>query len=230
MASAEETIRRQLEALQDTGYRDFQRRLLPNIPPERVIGVRTPALRRLAGTLAGTPLAQDFLQSLPHPYYEENNLHAFLIERMRGYPQALAAVQAFLPWVDNWATCDQMSPKAFAGHQAELLPVIRRWLASEHVYTVRCGIGMLMRWYLGEAFSSEYPALVAAVPSGEYYISMMQAWYFATALAFQWDAVLPYLEQGKLERTTHNRAIQKAVESYRITDAQKTCLRALRRR
>ena len=219
-----DAIRAQLFALQDKEYQIFNSRLMPTLPPETVIGVRVPLLRRLAKRLAGTPEAETFLQCLPHFYYEENALHAFLLEAVRDYGAALEATEHFLPYVDNWA----VSPKVFAQHKPEWLPVIRRWLGSDQAYTVRYGIGMLMRYYLDDAFQPEYLAWVAAVHSEEYYINMMRAWYFATALAKQPAAALPWLTDKRLDVWTHNKTIQKAVESYRIPPEQKQALRALR--
>ncbi len=221
-------VRMRLFALQDTAYRDFQSRLIPTAAPASVIGVRTPALRALAKELRGQPEVQPFLRALPHLYFEENQLHAFLLEQERDFAAALAGVETFLPYVDNWATCDQLSPAVFQKNRRALLPAIYRWLASGKTYTVRFGIGMLMRYFLEEDFTPAYPALVAAVPGEDYYIRMMAAWYFATALAKQYDAVIGYLENKKLPRWTHNRTIQKAVESYRLTGEQKTYLRTLR--
>ena len=228
METEVQAVREQLFGLQDETYRDFQSALMPTVPKEKVIGVRTPALRKLAKQLAGTPQAEMFLRSLPHDYYEENNLHTFLIETIRDYGTALAATERFLPYVDNWAVCDSFSPKVFAQHKPELLPAIRRWLGSDQVYTVRYGIGMLMRYYLDDAFRPEYLAWAAAVHSEEYYVNMMRAWYFATALAKQPAAALPWLTEKRLDVWTHNKTIQKAVESYRIPPEQKQALRALR--
>lgn len=222
---AERLIRERLFAKQDSEYRDFHSKLIPTIDKETVIGVRTPVLRKLAKELSGTPEADAFLRCLPHQYYEENNLHAFLLEEIRDYETCLAEVDRFLPFVDNWATCDSMAPKIFKKHLPELLPQIRIWLDSERTYTVRYGIGMLMRYYLDEEFSPEYPKMVAQIESEEYYIRMMAAWYFATALAKQYDQVLPYIEEQRLEPWTHNKTIQKAVESYRITPEQKAFLK-----
>lgn len=221
----EQSVQAQLLAMQDLKYRDFQCRLMPTVPPETVIGVRTPALRKYAKAFAKTPESAEFLKILSHSYYEENNLHGFLIESMKDYGQAVAALDAFLPYVDNWATCDLMRPRVFQKHLPELLGDIRRWMASDHPYTVRFGIEMLMTFYLDEHFCPEYLDWVAAVESGEYYVNMMVAWYFATALAKQYAAALPYIEGRRLEPWTHNKAIQKAIESYRITDAQKGYLR-----
>ena len=221
-------IQKQLFALQDKGYQAFHSRLMPTVPPEKVIGVRTPVLRKLAKQLAGTPQAEVFLRSLPHDYYEENNLHAFLIESIRDYGAALAETEKFLPYIDNWATCDCFCPKVFAKHKAELLAHIRRWLDSGKVYTMRYAMEMLMRYYLDEAFQPEYLAWVAGVHSEEYYLNMMRAWYFATALAKQPEAALPWLTEKRLDVWTHNKTIQKAVESYRIPDEMKRQLRGLR--
>ena len=215
-----EIIRAQLFALQDEAYRTFHSALMPTVPPETVIGVRVPALRRLAKQLAGTAQAEVFLQALPHGYYEENNLHAFLIELIRDYDRALAETEAFLPCINNWATCDKK----------ELLVPIRRWLDSGDAYTVRYGMEMLMRYYLDDAFRPEYLEWVADVRSTEYYINMMRAWYFATALAKQPDAALPWLTEKRLDLWTHNKAIQKAVESRRIPPGMKQLLRSLRSR
>ena len=223
-----DAIRAQLFALQDKEYQVFYSRLMPTLPPETVIGVRVPLLRKLAKQLADTPEAEAFLQELPHFYCEENALHAFLLEPVRDYGTALAATERFLPYVDNWAVCDCFSPKVFAQHKPELLPAIRRWLGSDQVYTVRYGIGMLMRYYLDDAFRPEYLAWVAAVHSEEYYVNMMRAWYFATALAKQPAAALPWLTDKRLDVWTHNKTIQKAVESRRIPPEQKQALRALR--
>lgn len=213
---------------QDPAYQAFQSKLMPTVDPETVIGVRTPALRKLAKELARMPLAEDFLRQLPHRYYEENNLHGLLISSIPNYGPTVAALEAFLPYVDNWATCDLLSPKAFRDHPPELPGQIRRWVGDPHPYTVRFGLGMLLSFYLDEDFRPEYLALAAGVRREEYYVRMMVAWYFATALAKQYDAALPYLVGRRLDRWTHNKTIQKAVESYRITPEQKTYLRSLR--
>lgn len=220
-------IMERLFALQDREYQAFQSKLMPTVPPETVIGVRTPLLRKLAKELAGTPQAESFLQSLPHNYYEENNLHAFLLERIRDYDTALTKTKKFLPYINNWATCDCFCPKVFARHKAELLDPIRQWLGSDQLYTVRYAMGLLMRYYLDEEFRPEYLAWVAGVHSEEYYLNMMRAWYFATALAKQYDKILPFIEKQKLDVWTHNKTIQKAIESYRITPEQKEYLRGL---
>lgn len=219
-------IQKQLFALQDLTYRDFHAKLIPTIDRQFIIGVRTPALRRLAKSLVGTKEAALFLQALPHTYYEENNLHAFLIEQIKDPPALFAALDAFLPFVDNWATCDSLRPPLFKKHPAALLPHVEGWLSSGDVYTVRYGIGMLLSYYLDEQFDPLYLERVAAIRSEEYYIRMMVAWYFATALAKQYEAALPFITARRLEPWTHNKSIQKAIESYRITPEQKAYLRA----
>ena len=228
MSSVEKAVQAQLLALQDENYQAFQKRLLPNIAPDTMIGIRTPALRKFAKEFSKTPEAAEFLKILPHKYYEENNLHGFLIETIKDYGQVIAALDAFLPYVDNWATCDQMRPKVFARHLPELREQIKVWMSSSHTYTIRFGIEMLMSFYLDEQFQPEYLDWVAGVRSEEYYVNMMIAWFFATALAKQYDAALPYLQECRLAPWTHNKAIQKAVESYRISDEQKVYLRSLK--
>lgn len=217
-----------LFGLQDLKYRDFHSRLMPGINKDTIIGIRTPVLRKFAKEFAGTTKAETFLQELPHQYYEENNLHMMLLAGIKEYEKCVCEVERFLPYINNWATCDSPAPKCFAKHKEELLPKIRTWMASDHTYTIRYGIEMLMNLYLEEDFKPEYPKLVVAVQSEEYYVNMMIAWYFATALAKQWDAVLPYLEARKLSPWVHRKTIQKAVESYRITDEQKIYLKSLR--
>lgn len=217
-----------LFGLQDLAYRDFQAKLIPTVDPETVIGVRTPVLRKLARELAKCEDIQPFLDALPHRYFDENNLHAFLIELCRDFDRTVALLDAFLPYVDNWATCDLCSPKVFAKHLPELLTHIERWTASSETYTIRFGLGMLMRYYLDDAFQTSYLDLAVSLRSEEYYVNMMIAWYFATALAKQYDATLPYLEQRRLEPWTHNKAIQKAIESRRLTPEQKGYLKSLK--
>ena len=217
-----------LFGLQDLKYRDFHSRLMPGIDKDTIIGIRTPVLRKFAKEFAGTTEAETFLQELPHQYYEENNLQMMLLAGIKEYEKCVCEVERFLPYINNWATCDSPAPKCFAKHKEELLPKIRTWMVSDHTYTIRYGIEMLMNLYLEEDFKPEYPKLAAAVQSEEYYVNMMIAWYFATALAKQWDAVIPYLEQRKLSPWVHRKTIQKAVESYRITDEQKIYLKSLR--
>lgn len=223
-----EEIRQRLFELQDVSYRDFQVKLIPTVETESMIGVRTPALRKLAREYGRREDIGEFLQDLPHRYFDENQLHAFIISGIKDFETCIMYVEKFLPYVDNWATCDQMSPTVFKKKRQELLPYIREWVKSDRTYTVRFGIGMLMQHYLDEDFDPSYPEMVAGIKSEEYYISMMIAWYFATALAKQYDTVLPYIEEKRLDSQTHNRAIQKAVESYRITQEQKAYLKTLK--
>lgn len=225
-----EFIREQLFALQDTEYRNFHAKLMPTVNPDRIIGVRTPELRKLAKKLWKQGETDTFMQELPHHYYEENNLHGFFIEQIKDYDACIDALNAFLPHVDNWATCDMMSPKVLGKNKGRLLAQIKTWLDSEHTYMIRFAIGMLMRHFLDEDFEEIYLDMVADIESGEYYVNMMRAWYFATALAKQYAAVLPLIENRRLDVWTHNKAIQKAVESNRITPEQKNCLRSLKRK
>ena len=225
---SEDRICGRLFALRDETYGDFSAKLIPTADRDRIIGVRTPALRALAKELAGTAEAEEFLRALPHPYLEENHLHAFLIERIRDYDACVAALDAFLPFVDNWATCDCMSPACFKKQHARLIRDVRRWLDSDALYTVRFGLRMLMNHFLDGDFRPEYLDWAAEPETEAYYLRMMQAWYFATALAKQYEAALPFLESRRLEAWTHNKAIQKAVESYRNSDGQKAYLRTLR--
>ncbi len=224
----DEEIQNELFLQQEKGYRDFQAKLLPTVDKETVIGVRTPALRKFAKQLVKREDVRDFLGVLPHRYFDENQLHAFIISEIKDFDSCMTEVERFLPYVDNWATCDQLSPKVFKKHRQKLLERIREWIGSEHTYTVRFAIGMLMQHFLDEDFDPAYPEMVAAVRSEEYYINMMIAWYFATALAKQYECVLPYIENKRLAPWTHNKAIRKSVESYRITPEQKDYLRSLK--
>ena len=221
-------ILERLMALQDVGYRDFHRKLVPTMEPEKVIGVRTPELRQLAREIVRAGEAEAFLACLPHEYFEENQLHAFIISNIKEYDECLRRVREFLPYVDNWATCDQLLPKVFRKHRRELLQEIRGWLKSGETYTVRFAIGMLMSHFLDEDFDNAYLDMVAGIRSEEYYINMMIAWYFATALAKQYEAALPYIEEKRLDTWTHNKAIQKAIESRRVSSEHKDCLRGLK--
>jgi len=224
----EQEIRARMFAMQDQPYAEFQKKLIPNVDPDSFIGVRTPELRKLAKEMAKSGEGDAFLQALPHRYFDENQLHAFLISEEKDFERCIALVEAFLPYVDNWATCDQLSPKVLKKHHQELLQYIQKWLRSEHVYTVRFAVGMLLQHDLDEEFDPVYLKWVAGVRSDAYYVRMMIAWYFATALAKQYQAALPYIEKRRLEPWTHNKAIQKAIESYRITDEQKEYLKTLK--
>ncbi|MBO4229057.1 MAG: DNA alkylation repair protein [Clostridia bacterium] len=223
-------IQDELFRLQDPKYRSFQCKLIPTADPETIIGVRTPELRKLAKQLKGTAVADCFLHSLPHVFFDENQLHAFLLSYMRDYTSCLEAVQIFLPFVDNWATCDQLSPGVFRKNRETLLAPVRKWIDSGKTYPVRFGIGMLMQHYLDDRFDPSFPEIVASVHSEEYYVRMMIAWYFATALAKQYTAIVPFLEKFRLDPWVHNKAIQKATESYRISSEQKDYLRTLKRK
>ncbi len=221
-----EEIRENLFRLKDAEYRAFQMKLLPTVKPETVIGVRTPELRKIAREIVSREDLPAFLEGLPHLYFDENQLHAFVLSEMKDYDRCITALEHFLPYVDNWATCDQMSPKVFRKHKRDLLEHIKAWINSGESYTVRFGIGMLMEHYLDADFDPAYPGLVAAVQTDEYYVKMMVAWYFATALAKQYDAVLPYIEEKRLDTWTHNKTIRKALESYRIDPEKKAFLRS----
>ena len=221
-------IREMLLSLQDGKFAAFQARLIPNVAPERILGVRTPELRKLAKQLRGSSDAEAFLNTLPHEFFEENNLHAFLLCGIKDFERCVQAVEDFLPYVDNWATCDQLRPKAFARNRQALLPRIRSWLNSDRTYTRRFGIGMLMSHFLDEDFREEYLCWVSDIHSEEYYVNMMIAWYFATALAKQYRAALPYHENRRLDPWVHNKTIQKALESYRVSEEHKACLKTLK--
>ena len=224
-----EQMQKELFALQDLKYRDFHSKLLPGVDKEIIIGIRTPVLRKFAKEFSKRKEAEEFLQDFPHQYYEENNLHMMIITGIKDYDKCLEEIKKFVPYINNWATCDLPLPKCFGKHKEELFPQIREWIASDHTYTIRYGLGTLMSLYLDEDFKPEYLELVASVRSEEYYVNMMMAWYFATALAKQWEATVPYIEQRKLPQWVHRKTIQKAVESYRITSEQKTYLKSFRR-
>lgn len=227
----EQSIQNKLFALRDEGYRQFQAKLMPTVSPEAIIGVRTPALRRLAKEAYGGKDAKDFLGSLPHTYYDENNLHGALLEFISDFDAALDAVEKFLPYIDNWATCDMFCPKALRKEPVRLLEAIKRWLVSDHVYTVRYGLVRLTFWYLESSnFSPAILELAATVKNDDYYVQMAVAWLFSIALAKQWEATLPYFTEGRLDRWIHNKAIQKAIESHQLTPPQKEFLRSLKRK
>lgn len=225
-----EELRAELFANQDTKYRDFQSKLTPSIEQGTTIGVRTPALRKIAKAFAKRDDVEQFLQNLPHQYFDENQIHAFIIAEIKDFDQCISELQRFLPYVDNWATCDQMSPKSFKKHHNQLLPYLMEWIKSDDTYTVRFAIVTLMSQFLDDDFKSDYLDIVSSVKSDEYYINMAIAWYFATALAKQYDATISYIENGKLDQWTHNKSIQKAIESYRVTEEHKDYLRTLKRK
>ena len=224
----EQEIISELFRKQDAAYAALQIKILPTVDPDRIIGVRTPDLRSFAKTLFSDKGTDSFLACLPHRYFDEDQLHAFIISLEKDFEKCISDVKRFLPYIDNWATCDQLSPKAFKKEPEKLLPYIRKWVRSDHTYTVRFAIGMLMQHFLDARFSTDYADMVAGIRSEEYYINMMIAWYFATGLAKQYDRMLPYLENRKLGAWTHNKTIQKSIESYRISDQQKQYLRSLR--
>lgn len=223
-----ESILNRLLEMKEDSYADFQFKLTPTVPREKFIGVRVPKLRAYAKILKGTPEADGFLKELPHQYYDENMLHSLLLSQMKDFHACIEAVDRFLPYVDNWAVCDILSPKIFAKHKDELIVKIREWISSDETYTCRFGMEMLMSFYLDDDFKEEYLALPADVISDEYYVNMMIAWFFATALAKQWDSTVPYIESKRMGKWVHNKSIQKAIESYRITDEQKEYLRSLK--
>ena len=221
-------LHKELKKLQDEKYRDMQVKIIPNLEPSSIIGVRTPELKAMAKEILKSGDYKDFLNDLPHKYFEENQLHAFILSGMKDADECFEELEKFLPYVDNWATCDQMSPKVFKKHKDELLKRVKVWITSGEPYTIRFGVGMLMEHFLDDDYDTKYPAMVAKLRSDEYYVNMMIAWYFATALAKQYDTILPYIEKKKLDKWTHNKAIQKSVESYRITDEQKAYLKTLK--
>lgn len=214
--------------LQDKGYGDFQSKLVPTIPKETIIGIRTPAMRKLAKEYGKDPESVEFLKQLPHTYYDENILHVLLVSEIKDYDTCVKEVEKFLPYVDNWAVCDIFSPKVFKKNKGKLIGKIKEWAASDHPYTCRFGVEMLMSHFLDEDFRPEYLEIPAAVHSEEYYVKMMIAWFYATALAKQWDATIGYIENQRLDTWTHNKTIQKARESYRITPEQKEYLKTLK--
>lgn len=221
-------VQKRLFEMQDAEYRDFHAKLVPTMEKTKFIGIRTPMLRKFAKKFGKTEESEIFLQVLPHQYYEENNLHGLLIEQIRDYDKCLEELERFLPFIDNWATCDLLALHMMKKHRDVFIREVFRWIESDQPYTIRFGIGMLMRHYLDEEFKTEYPEKVAAIRSEEYYVNMMRAWYFATALAKQYDKILPFLLEKRLDVWTHNKTIQKAVESYRITPKQKTYLKTLK--
>lgn len=225
-----ENIIKELYKMQDKKYRDIQVKTIPNIDSNSIIGVRTPELRSFAKKLIKEDNYKEFLEELPHKYFEENQLHSFIISEIKDYDICISYINKFLPYINNWATCDQLSPKVFKKNKEKLIKEIKVWIKSKEVYTIRFGIGMLMSYFLDEDFNESYLETISKIKSKEYYINMMIAWYYATALAKQYDSTIKYLENNKLDIWVHNKTIQKAIESYRITDSQKEYLRNLKRR
>ena len=230
MNESEKYVRQKLFEMQDENYRNFHAKLIPTVDKETVIGVRSPQLKKFAKEFYKSGDYESFLKVLPHEYYEENNVHAALIGFEKDYNKAIKLLDEFLPFVNNWATCDMMKISAFKKHLPDLYAKIPDWLSSESPYAVRFGIKMLMDYFLGENFIDECAELVCTVKREEYYVKMMVAWYFATAIAKNYDKIIPYIENNRLEKWTHNKAIQKSIESYRITEEQKKYLRTLKRK
>ena len=221
-------IREGLFANQDVKYRDFQSKLTPTIEANTAIGVRTPVLRKLAKDYSKRQDVDDFLADLPHKYFDENQLHAFILSEIKDFDECIGKLERFLPFVDNWATCDQMSPKCFKKNHEKLLPYLNKWIKSDDIYTVRFAIVTFMSHFLDGDFDEGYLKLVSDIKSDEYYINMAIAWYFATALAKQYDKTIPYIENKTLDVWTHNKAIQKSIESYRVTAEHKEYLKSLK--
>jgi len=217
-----------LYTLQDIGYKDFNSRLIPNISSDLFIGVRTPNLRKLAKEMIKSGDANIFISKLPHRFFEENQLHAFILSYMRDFETVIRETERFLPYVDNWATCDQLSPVVFKSNKNQLLDYVYKWIKSKHVYAVRFGIKMLMQYWFDKDFDEKYANMVADIKSNEYYVNMMRAWYFATGVAKQYNRIFPYLQSGKIDEWTRLRAIQKSSESFRVCDEHKAQLRQLK--
>lgn len=222
------TIKERLMKVKDDEYKEFQAKLVPNIPKEKIIGIRTPEMRKIAKEVYESKDRDAFLNELPHQYYEENLIHFFVISMIKDFDESIKRVEEFLPYVDCWPVSDQATPKAFKKNHDKLLPYIKKWIASKHLYTARFGIRMLMNEFLDSDFNKEYLGIVASIKSDEYYLNMMIAWYFATALAKKYDETIPYFEKHILSEWVHKKAIQKAIESYRVTDEHKECLRKLK--
>ncbi len=222
-------LQKELFELQDLKYKEFHQKLMPTVNPDKVIGIRTPVLRKFAKEFSKGEEAEGFLKNLPHKYYEEDNLHAFLLEQIKDYDKLIKELNKFLPFVDNWATCDMMRPKMLKKHKTVLLEDIKNWLSSKDTYTIRFAVNCLMNYYLEEDFKPEYLLWVKNIESEEYYVNMVRAWYFATALAKQYDETIKILENNSLDKWTHNKTIQKAIESYRVTKEQKEYLKTIKR-
>ena len=221
-------IQEKLFSLQDLGYKDFHSKLMPTVSKEKIIGVRVPELRKLAKEINKSDIKAEFLKNLPHKYYEEDNLHAFLIEQIKDFDECISALDKFLLYIDNWATCDMMTPEVLRKYPDKLYLKIQEWIKSSHTYTVRFGVVTLMKFFMNERLDKKHLSLLLTIKSDEYYINMAVAWYIATALAFNWDTVIPYIEKQKFSKWIHNKVIQKAIESYRITSDQKSYLKTLK--
>ena len=228
MTDAENYVRERLTALQDTEYRDFHSALMPTVNKEKIIGVRVPELRKLAKELFRNGVGEEYIKNLPHVFYEEDNLHAFIVEQIKDSDRCLAETEKFLPFIDNWATCDMFSPKVFADHTDIIYSKSLDWISSGDTYIIRYGIGMLMRYFLDENFNEDVLKIVSRIKSDEYYVNMMIAWFFATALAKQYDSAIKYIENSTLDSWVHSKTIQKAIESNRISKTTKNYLRTLK--
>jgi 3-methyladenine DNA glycosylase AlkD len=224
----ESNIIKSLYALQDAAYRDFNSKLIPNISPDLFIGVRTFVLKKMAKDMLRSGLADSFISNLPHKYFEENQLHAFILSEISDFDKALNEIDRFLPYINNWATCDQLSPRAFKKNSDQLYKHICKWIKTGDVYSIRFGILCLMRYFMDDKFDKKYADMVASVKSKEYYVNMMRAWYFATGAAKQFEKFLPYFKPGQIDEWTRLRAIQKALESYRVSPENKEILRSMR--
>ncbi len=222
------SVYERLLKVKDEGYRDFQAKLVPNISPDSIIGVRTPDMRAVAKEVFSSKERDEFLNDLPHKYYEENLVHFFVISLIKDFDECIAATERFLPYVDCWPVSDQATPKSFKKNHEKLLPYIKKWIADEHVYTARFGIRMLMNEFLGDDFKEEYLGIVSSKKGDNYYLKMMVAWYFATALAKKYEESVKYIEERKLDEWVHRKAIQKAIESFRVSEEHKEYLRSLR--
>ncbi len=225
-----EEIRRAIIESADEKFQKFNSSLIPSIDSKTVIGVKTPQLKTIAKRLSKSAEYEEFLSDLPHRYFEENQIHAFVIAEFKNFDKCIVLLEKFLPYIDNWATCDQLSPKVFCNNKNKLLKSISKWIKSEHTYTVRFAVNMLMKHFLGEEFKVEYAKMVAEIESEDYYVNMVRAWYFATALATNRDEILPYIKEQKLDKWTHNKTIQKAIESYRIDSELKEYVKKLKRK
>jgi hypothetical protein len=222
------TVYEELLKVKDDKYKEFQAKLVPNIDPDTILGVKTPEMRQIAKDIFNSKEKDAFLKDLPHKYYEENLVHFFIISMIKDFDECIREVETFLPYVDCWPVSDQATPRSFKKNHEKLLPYIKKWIKSKHLYTSRFGIRMLMNEFLGDEFKDEYAKLVASVKSDEYYLKMMVAWYFATALAKNYDETIKYIEERKLDDWVLKKTIQKAVESYRVTDEHKEYLKSFR--
>ena len=223
------SVYERLKKYQNKDYQEFQSKLVPNIDKNTILGVRTPDMRGIAKEIFGTEEAKEFIKELPHKYYEENLVHFFLIAKIKNFDECVEEVEKFLPFIDCWPVCDQATPNVFKKNHDKLLPLVKKWINSNHVYTARFGIRMLMNEYLNDDFKEEYLELVASKKGDDYYLKMMVAWYFATALAKQYDATIKYIESKKLDAWIHNKTIQKATDSFRVSDEHKDYLKTLRK-